>query len=379
MNLIGGKTEGVGTSSRPLMGYLNIKLGYGSFCVNTKQPFRHQASIILLYSIFMIRRTLATIGFASMLMSPFASFAADSSLSSDSDASISSAKNSFLSMFLEGNGVSGGNRFSFDTREFHSHPCFSAVGSEQEYCLELFGIDTDFEEMIRTNSLNSMLIDYMLARRCDGLFNGELSKCQKENVTLLPQLRAQLNVQQQSTTGSVVDTTNNDEENEDNNDENEDDTTANTPRARYLRSQHVWALCENHTNTQAGCYQDYLRFVTDETRDMSELEKILGTSSNEDDNDQDADEDENEDNRNSSETSNKKNADDVNVRTSARSKTRVGSEQEEEPATREDRANWLWDLCADARNQPICYRQHFRTAQNSKTDLNHLEMKIRGM
>lgn len=258
-------------------------------------------------------------------------------------------------MFVRGNGTSEENSFTFDIREFHSHPCFSAVGNEQEYCLELFGIDTDFEEMIRTNSLNSLLIDYMLVRRCEGLFNDALSACLKENITLLPQLRAQLNAQPRTMTGSVLSAGDTDD------DADEEESTADAPRSRYLRSQRVWALCKDHENSQAGCYQDYLRFVTDDTLAISELEKMLGRSSGTSDDDTDA-------------------GSGLDVNTSTRSNSQVGSEEAEDPATPAERANWLWDLCADNGNdQTICYRQHFRTAQNMNTNLNELEATIRGM
>jgi len=177
----------------------------------------------------------------------------------------------FLDTFLTGTTATDSSlNAAFDVRAFRSHPCFSAVGEEQNYCLGLFGVTSDFESMLEGNQIGKLIVEHALKMRCENLTAEEHAACMERNAAILPQLISQVNIQ--VSTGSVAGSTPTTVDMEDTDEEEFQTVTM----SRHTRGQRLWELCKDHEETQAGCYQSFLRFVTDENITEDEMIKVLG-------------------------------------------------------------------------------------------------------
>jgi|GEM_PF-5507774 len=186
---------------------------------------------------------------------------------------------SFLETFMDVVTSDTGLRTAFDVRQFRSHPCYEAIGNELDYCTDLFGITSDFHSMIQDNTMAKLLVEYTLKNRCSNMSGEDHKRCLDQNAAAGPQIMSQLVKNGFGANGSLVAS----DEDEDESDENEedDDTTVNPvsePMQRHQRAARVWQLCKDQGRMQAGCYQDHLRFVTDNTLSFSSLERMLSNS-----------------------------------------------------------------------------------------------------
>lgn len=174
-----------------------------------------------------------------------------------------------------GNFIRGGtdeDQLLFDVQQFRNHPCFNAVGEEQEYCLQLFGIESDFGSLVEQEEISRLILEYALENRCEDMQDEEQMICIQQNGTMLPLLENSIqNLDRELTlslsdTGTLLDT-------------EEDDLSSRSEREeREDRMREVWDMCEDYPQGQAYCHQQFLRFVTDLTLPMDELEDILDSS-----------------------------------------------------------------------------------------------------
>lgn len=315
-----------------------------------------------------ITRMLLSIGTMGALLAPSLSMAAtDTDLDASAGASIYS-DTGFLNSFIDPVDTTNGFDAAFDVRAFTAHPCFSAVGAEQDYCLQLFGVTSDFESLVETDALGRLIIEHALDRRCGDLSASDFADCKEENASLLPQLLIQLNL-----TGSVLSDADEDEMTE------EEDAVPTKQENRRDRMERLWELCAGHEMTQAGCYQMFVGAVDRAT--ISELEELFEQNPGAAGGDaqgqdrpirsgaptDDTDADMNDDSENMGDDTDED---------AVQSET---FDDDAAPMTRQERAEWLWDLCADAsQSQAMCYRSHYRTAINENTDLMQLESDIQG-
>lgn len=289
-------------------------------------------------------RSLLTIGTMGAILLPTASLALDTGASASANASyaVDATDPDFLNTFVSPVDTDGVLDASFDVRAFTAHPCFNAVGQEQEYCLRLFGIDTDFESMLDRNALGRLIIEHTLEQRCEDLIGSEYVDCQSQNDALLPGILLELDL---TGTGTVLS----------DNDDEFDDTT-DPQESRRTRMERLWELCEGHELSQAGCYQSFIGTINRATID--EIEELFGEENGVND---DRDED------------------DVNDDDAGEGDVRSDTVDEDSLDTRQERAEWLWDLCADSNEgRTMCYRHHYRTVIGEDADLTELENDIRG-
>lgn len=168
----------------------------------------------------------------------------------------------FLGLFVEPRTNSVGVAATFDIRAFRSHECYNAVGVEHEYCLRALGVSGDFGPMIEDSTLSETAIRSMLDARCDKVRNSQQASCRKENDSLLPQLLADVHA-----IGNSAD-----------NNEPADAAQENGKSLRMNRREimiELWDACINHPLTRAGCYQQFLRVITDDSVDMDEVRGLI--------------------------------------------------------------------------------------------------------
>lgn len=272
--------------------------------------------------------------------------ATDTDTTNDTDTSMATSTNAnagidFLAPFVDNESSGNGLSTTFDVRAFRSHPCFNAVGEEQEFCLRSLGITSDFEELAGSDLLGQSIVQYTLNQRCQEMTGEDYTDCLADNKTMLPQLMAQFSMDatlSQSGATTVNDATATDE--------------TDIRMTRQQRAQRLWELCESHDLGQAGCFQQFIRSLTDDTVAMSEIEALFGKTSapSTTTNDDDADE---------------------NVLSET-------TEEESLPETMDERGEWLWDLCAEmGTDQSVCYRAHYRMTANWKDDALSLEEIIK--
>lgn len=309
-------------------------------------------------------RIFLSIGMAGALLFPGVTLALDSETDASAAIPISAADNlrntDFLNTFIAPTGTAGDLGATFDVQALTAHPCYSAVGAEQEYCLELFGVTSDFSSMIDDRSLDRLIIQEVLDRRCRGLTGGDELACRTRNNALLPDLLLQLEL---NGTGSVLSDTDDDAIIDDDDEPEDEETTL--QEDRRMRMTRLWELCEDHELPQAGCYQNFLGTINRATLD--EIEELFGMTN------EDAEETEEIEDAEDTEA---EMMNDQQDETDVRSETT--DEDGAQDATRDERAEWLWDLCADStEGRAICYRDNYRAAVMEQTDLTQLEGEIR--
>ncbi len=202
----------------------------------------------------------------------------------NSDATTTLPRNTqFLSTFIQTIADDTGVHSSFDVRQFRSHPCYTIVGEELDYCLELLGLPSDFQTLIKGNQMAKMFVEFALESRCQTFIGDEQTRCIRENETALNQVLAQMERSNLTTnTNTTDDDTVGSEEEED---------AMSIRDQRATRSARVWSLCKSQGDMQAACFQNYGRFIRDLMLPLSSLEHILNRSGD----DEDADPNDNDD------------------------------------------------------------------------------------
>ena len=219
-----------------------------------------------------VAHSLISIGTAAAMMLPSMSLAADTNMDDMQTTSTTSTSEDaeFLQSFF-GKNMTGGTstQTTIDIQALTAHPCYNAVGLEQDYCLEMFGITTDFEGTIGSNALNRTIIENAVRAHCDTVVDGEArADCRVEGEALLKDLGASMN-----NDGSDDDDMDNDEPMTEQQRRSRDEMEMR--RESEARAKHLWKICEGSDETQAGCYQTHLRFVTDLSVSEEEIESVL--------------------------------------------------------------------------------------------------------
>lgn len=180
----------------------------------------------------------------------------------DNESSSNNVNPRFLGLFVEPRTNSVGVTATFDIRAFRSHECYNAVGVEHDYCLRALGVSGDFGPMIEDDTLSETAIRSMLDARCNKVRNSQQALCRKENDSLLPQLLADVHA-----IGNSAD-----------NNEPADTAQENGASQRMNRRERMvelWDACTSHPLTRAGCYQQFIRVITDESVDMSDVRGLI--------------------------------------------------------------------------------------------------------
>lgn len=223
-----------------------------------------------------VAHSLISIGTAAAMMLPSMILAADANMNDMQTTSTTSTSEDaeFLQSFF-GKNMTGGTstQTTIDIQALTAHPCYNAVRLEQDYCLEMFGVTTDFEGTLGSSALNRTIIENAVRAHCDTVVDGEArADCRAEGQTLLEDLGASMN----------NDGTTDDEDMDE--DEDDEPMTEQQRRSRdememrresEARAKHLWKICEGSDETQAGCYQTHLRFVTDLSVSEEEIESVL--------------------------------------------------------------------------------------------------------
>ena len=165
----------------------------------------------------------------------------------------------FMSTFFEGTPESDMTR-AFDLTRFRAHPCFVAVGEELDYCLAEFGVRSDFQTLLQDESFARLILQYTLQQYCEGLTGDALQDCARENASFLPQVLSDIDEEPDVGTDDTTD---------------DSDETNDEGLTSRQRSQLLWEHCAQADMGQALCYQQFLRAVTDETVDMSEVASVI--------------------------------------------------------------------------------------------------------
>jgi hypothetical protein len=278
-------------------------------------------------------KLLLSISTIATLLSPAAMYAATSMHEAENDPTLTTQStmptDEFLRLFTTPASGDDAEGFIFDQTAFRAHPCFNAVGAEVDYCLQLFGVTTDFSAEVGSDIDTDESTD-----DTDDDDNADDMEIHEQTV-----IEHNESVTSEDESGSL--------------------------RDRVLeRSQRLWALCMNDELGQPGCYQNFIRLVTSEDMTLSAIEELFGLNSNDDEEDEeDMNDEENDENMNDEE-------DDDDVQSATDSDTADLSRQE--------KAQWLWDVCGNsAEGQQGCYRRHYRTAIDEETDMTELEQDIR--
>lgn len=228
-----------------------------------------------------VAQSLISIGTAAAMMMPSMSLAADTDMDANMDdmqttsTTSTSEDTDFLQSFF-GKNMTGGTstQTTIDIQALTAHPCYDAVGLEQDYCLEMFGVTTDFEGTLGSSALNRTIIENAVRAHCDTVVDGEArADCRIDGNALLEDLGASMNNNGSDSNDEDMDEDNNDEPMTEQQRRSRDEMEMR--RESEARAKHLWKICEGSDETQAGCYQTHLRFVTDLSVSEEEIESVL--------------------------------------------------------------------------------------------------------
>jgi hypothetical protein len=246
-----------------------------------------------------MRTVLATLGTMSAMLVPAVTFAQDAGVTAESNTSVTSNTHmNFLQSFIDFSVTTGTSwDQGIDVAALRAHPCFDAVGAEQDYCLNMFGVDSDFSTMLETNVITRSMVEQALNQRCnDFMMNTDRTRCMNQNTNILPGLLIDLGLSSDTASGGFGGATGGTTtDNDDDMDEDVDTDEGTSMQNQYARSQRLWEMCAAHEMSQSGCYQTHLRFISDQSVTAEEMDEVIGNGRNTNNDDENEEEDEDED------------------------------------------------------------------------------------